>query len=47
VAIHLTGFSRPWLCGCPTRHYHAEAGTALPVTVIGLIAHIGSAAGSE
>ena len=47
VAIDLTGFWRPRLRGCPTRHYHAEAGAALPAIVIGLIARVGSAAGQR
>ena len=47
VAIDLTGFWRPRLRGCPTRHYHAEAGTALPAIVIGIIARVGSAAGQR
>lgn len=47
VAIDLTGFWRPRLQGCPTRHYHAEAGIALPAIVIGIIARVGSAAGQR
>lgn len=47
VAIDLTGFWRPRLRGCPTRHYQAEAGIALPAIVIGSIARIGSAAGQR
>jgi hypothetical protein len=47
VAIDLTGFWRPRLRGCPTRHYHAEAGQALPAIVVGIIARVGSAAGQR
>lgn len=47
VAIDLTGFWRPRLRGCPTRHYHAEAGQALPAIVVGLIARVGSVAGQR
>jgi hypothetical protein len=47
VAIDLTGFWRPRLRGCPTRHYHAEAGAALPAIVLGIIARVGSAAGQR
>jgi hypothetical protein len=47
VALDLTGFWRPRLQGCPTRHYHAEAGRALPAIVIGIIARVGSAAGQR
>ena len=47
VALDLTGFWRPRLHGCPSRHYHAEAGRALPAIVIGIIARVGSAAGQR
>jgi hypothetical protein len=47
VALDLTGFWRPRLRGCPTRHHHAEAGAALPAIVIGIIARVGSAAGQR
>ncbi len=30
LAVDLTGFWRPRLRGCPTAHYHATAGRALP-----------------
>ena len=30
VAVDVTAFWRPRLQGCPTAHYHAEAGRALP-----------------
>jgi hypothetical protein len=30
VAVDVTGFWRPRLQDCPTTHYHAEAGKALP-----------------
>ena len=30
VAADVTGFWRPHLQGCPTQHYNAEAGKALP-----------------
>jgi len=42
VAVDVTGFWRPRLQGCPTTHYHAEAGKALPAILVGLIARIGS-----
>lgn len=41
VAVDVTGFWRPRLRGCPTTHYHAEAGKALPAIPIGLIARVG------
>jgi len=42
VAVDLTGFWRPRLQGCPTTHYHGEAGKALPAIPLGLIARVGS-----
>jgi hypothetical protein len=47
VAIDLTGFWRPELQTCPTQHYQAEAGRALPAITVGLIARVGSAAGQR
>ena len=41
VAVALTGFWRPRLRGCPTTHYHSEAGKALPAIPLGLIARVG------
>ena len=45
VAGDTTGFWRPHLRGCPTRHYHAAAGKALPAIPVGILARIGSAHG--
>jgi hypothetical protein len=42
VAVDVTGFWRPRLQGCPTSHYHAAAGKALPAILVGLIARSGS-----
>jgi hypothetical protein len=42
VAIDITGFYRPRLQGCPTSHYNATAGKALPAIPLGIIARIGS-----
>ena len=42
VAVDVTAFWRPRLQGCPTVHYHAEAGRALPAIPLGLIARVGS-----
>jgi hypothetical protein len=47
VAIDITGFWRPRLRGCPTRHYHPAAGRALPAIVLGVIARVGSAVGQR
>jgi len=42
VGVDVTGFWRPQLQACPTRHYNAEAGTALPAILVGLIGRVGS-----
>lgn len=42
VAVDITGFWRPRLHGCPTSHYSAEAGKALPAIPVGMIARVGS-----
>jgi len=47
VAVDLTGFWRPRLRGCPTQHYHAEAGRALPAIVLGLVVRVGVVAGQR
>jgi hypothetical protein len=47
VAADLTAFWRPRLQGCPTVHYHAQAGKSLPAIPLGIIARVGSAAGQR
>jgi len=42
VAVDITGFWRPRLQGCPTSHYSAAAGKALPAIPVGVIARVGS-----
>ena len=42
VAVDVTACWRLRLQGCPTVHYHAEAGRALPAIPLGLIARVGS-----
>jgi hypothetical protein len=42
VAVDVTAFWRPRLRDCPTSHYHAAAGRALPAIPVGLIARVGS-----
>ncbi len=44
VAADVTGFWRPRRRGCPTKHYHAEAGRALPAIVLGRIVRVGQSA---
>ena len=41
VAVDVTAFWRPQLHACPTVHYHAAAGRALPAIPLGLIARVG------
>jgi hypothetical protein len=47
VAVDVTGFFRPRLRGCPTKHYRAEAGRALPAIVLGLVVRVGVVAGQR
>ena len=47
VAADVTGFWRPRLQGCPTTHYHAPAGKALPAIPVGIIARVGSVDGQR
>ena len=42
VACDLTGFWRPRLHGCTTKHYCAQAGKALPAIPLGITARIGA-----
>lgn len=41
IAADLTGFFRPQLQGCASKHYVAEAGKALPATLVGLVGAVG------
>ncbi len=47
VPVDLTGFWRPRLQGCPTKHYSAEAGRALPAIPVGIVARVGEAGGQR
>jgi|SRR5690349_11994748 hypothetical protein len=47
VAADVTGFWRPHLRGCPTQHYSAEAGKALPAIPLGLVVRVGQAGGQR
>jgi hypothetical protein len=47
VGVDVTGFWRPQLQGCPTRHYQVEAGKALPAILVGLIGRVGSVGGQR
>lgn len=41
VPIDTTGFSRPRLQNCPSKHYDHQAGKALPAVVLGIIGRVG------
>lgn len=41
LAIDTTGFSRPRLQNCPSKHYDHQAGKALPAVVLGIIGRVG------
>ena len=47
VAVDVTAFWRPRLHACPTVHYHAAAGRALPAIPLGLIARVGQVGGQR
>jgi hypothetical protein len=47
VAADVTGFWRPRLKGCPTKHFQAEAGRALPAIPLGLVVRVGRVAGQR
>jgi hypothetical protein len=47
LAIDLTGFWRPTLKNCSTKHYHHGAGKALPAMVLALIGRVGEIEGQR
>ncbi len=47
VAVDVTAFWRPRLRDCPTRHYHAPAGKALPAIPVGIVTRVGSVPGVD
>jgi len=47
VPVDVTAFWRPRLRGCPTTHYCAEAGKALPAIPVGLVARVGTVGGQR
>jgi len=47
VAADVTGFYRPHLSDCPTKHYCSRAGKALPAIPIGIVASVGSVEGQR
>jgi hypothetical protein len=42
VPVDVTAFWRPRLRGCPTTHYSAAAGKALPAIPVGVVARVGT-----
>lgn len=47
LAADVTGFWRPRLQGCPTTHYRADVGKALPAIPLGLIGRVGEVGGQR
>ena len=47
VSVDITAFYRPQLQGCPSKHYYAPVGKALPAVIIGLVAVTGSLNGQR
>jgi hypothetical protein len=43
----ITAFWRPQLRDCPTKHYNAAAGKALPAIPLGIITRVGSVLGQR
>ncbi|MCP4291788.1 MAG: hypothetical protein GY780_08130, partial [bacterium] len=42
VGVDITAFWRPTLHDCPSKHYYAPAGKALPAIIFGMIGRVGS-----
>lgn len=40
-AVDITAFWRPKLKRCPSKHFHALAGRALPALIVGMVAQVG------
>jgi hypothetical protein len=47
VNVDITAFYRPQLANCPSKHYYAPAGRALPAVIIGLAGVTGSLNGQR
>lgn len=47
VNVDITAFYRPQLKGCPSKHYYAPAGKALPAVIMGLVGVTGSLQGQR
>lgn len=46
-SVDVTGFWRPALKGCPSKHYHPAARRALPAVIVGIVAEVGELAGQR
>jgi hypothetical protein len=46
-AVDVTAYWRPACKGCKTKHYHPQAGKALPAVTIGVIGRVGSVNGQR
>ena len=46
-AVDITAYWRPAWKGCQTKHYHPQAGKALPAVTIGLVGRVGSVNGQR
>jgi hypothetical protein len=47
VAVDVTGFWRPSLQNCPSKHYHPAARRALPAVIMGIVAQVGEIGGQR
>ena len=47
VGIDITAFWRPTLQDCPSKHYHPQAGKALPAIIMGVVGQTGSINGQR
>jgi hypothetical protein len=46
-SVDVTGFWRPSLKGCPSKHYHPAAQRALPAVIMGIVAEVGEINGQR
>jgi hypothetical protein len=45
--VDIVPFWRPTLEDCPSKHYHPQAGKALPAVIMGVVAQVGSVDGKR
>src|SRR5258708_2421169 len=46
-SVDVTGFWRPRLKGCPSKHYHHAAQRALPAVIMGIVGEVGEINGQR